>query len=68
MAESSDEYTCNNCGSKYQLTYDTDEVSYEPDNCPFCGDVVEQNEEFGFVSEDSIWDTDPDLDLDEDEK
>jgi len=41
MAELEKEHACENCGSKYRLMYDEDQVSFAPDNCPFCGDLVE---------------------------
>jgi len=41
MAELEKEHACENCGSKYRLMYDEDQVAYAPDNCPFCGDLVE---------------------------
>jgi len=41
MAELEKDHACDNCGSKYRLMYDEDQVSYTPDNCPFCGDLVE---------------------------
>lgn len=41
MAELEKEHACDNCGSKYRLLYDEDQVAYTPDNCPFCGDLVE---------------------------
>lgn len=41
MAELEKEHVCDNCGSKYRLLYDEDQVAYTPDNCPFCGDLVE---------------------------
>lgn len=67
MAEVSKQHSCDNCGSDYQLTYESDDVSYEPDNCPFCGDVLNEQEEFGFTSEDSIaWDSDTESEDDED--
>lgn len=41
MAEKEVESTCENCGSEYRLAYDDEQVSYNPDNCPFCGDLNE---------------------------
>lgn len=32
---------CNNCGLKFALTYDQEEIDDAPDYCPFCGDLVE---------------------------
>ena len=59
MSETAKDHSCDNCGSKYQLIFDIDEVSYEPDNCPFCGDVITEQEQFSFSNDDMIdWDED----------
>jgi hypothetical protein len=59
------EKTCNNCGSSFTLSYEEDEVSYQPTNCPFCGDYFEDSsEELDFSdddfpeSEDSLYEDD----------
>lgn len=45
--------TCDNCGSTFALSFDTDEVSYEPTHCPFCGDFYDtENEELDFNDDD----------------
>jgi len=45
--------TCDNCGSTFALSFDTDEVSYEPSHCPFCGDFYDtENEELDFNDND----------------
>lgn len=45
--------TCDNCGSTFALSFDTDEVSYEPTHCPFCGDFYDtENEELDFNDRD----------------
>jgi DNA replicative helicase MCM subunit Mcm2 (Cdc46/Mcm family) len=45
--------TCDNCGSTFALSFDTDEVSYEPSHCPFCGDFYDtENEELDFNDKD----------------
>lgn len=54
MAELEKEQECDNCGSKYRLLYDEDQVSYDPENCPFCGDLVNISE--GIEVEESDWD------------
>ena len=41
MSEQEKDSTCENCGSTYRLVYDDEQVSYNPDNCPFCGDLNE---------------------------
>jgi hypothetical protein len=52
MAEIEKEASCTNCGSVYRLMYDTDSVSYEADNCPFCGDLINgYDNDFDFKSE-----------------
>jgi hypothetical protein len=67
MGESIKQHSCDNCGSRYQLIYDIDEVSYEADNCPFCGDVLNEEIEIGFDGDEAIdWD-DGDSSDDEDE-
>lgn len=40
MPEVELELECENCGSKCRVLYDTDQVHYDPENCPFCGEVV----------------------------
>ena len=43
---------CGNCGSSFRLMYDSEEISYSPDNCPFCGDLVFPDaEELDFTKE-----------------
>lgn len=40
---------CDNCGSSFALSFDSDEVSYEPTHCPFCGDFYDsESEELDF--------------------
>lgn len=63
MAELEKEHACDNCGSKYRLLYDEDQVAYTPDNCPFCGDLVEGYDDLDIEEEtcdrdvESDWDT-----------
>jgi hypothetical protein len=40
MPELELELNCDNCGSKCRVIYDTDQVHYDPETCPFCGEVV----------------------------
>jgi transcription initiation factor IIE alpha subunit len=40
MPEVELELNCDNCGSKCLIRYDTDQVHYDPESCPFCGEVV----------------------------
>lgn len=45
--------TCDNCGSMFALSFEDDEVSYEPTHCPFCGDFYDTvNEELDFNDDD----------------
>ena len=45
--------TCDNCGSMFSLSFEDDEVSYEPTHCPFCGDFYDtENEEIDFNDKD----------------
>jgi len=45
--------TCDNCGSMFALSFEDDEVSYEPTHCPFCGDFYDtENEELDFNDDD----------------
>ena len=45
--------TCDNCGSMFSLSFEDDEVSYEPTHCPFCGDFYDtENEELDFNDKD----------------
>ena len=45
--------TCDNCGSMFSLSFEDDEVSYEPTHCPFCGDFYDtENEELDFNDSD----------------
>lgn len=47
MAELEKELSCENCASKFKLIYDNDLTDYEPDNCPFCGDLLEVKWDIG---------------------
>lgn len=38
MAELEKEMHCENCGSKCHIIYDSEQVHYTPENCPFCGE------------------------------
>lgn len=37
--------TCDNCGSMFSLSFESDEVSYSPSHCPFCGDYYDNEKE-----------------------
>ena len=47
MSELEKELACENCASKYRLMYDEEQVAYTPDNCPFCGDLIEVKWDLG---------------------
>lgn len=40
MPEIERSMVCENCGSACRMIYDNDDVRYEPENCPFCGELV----------------------------
>lgn len=50
MGEFEREVHCENCGSQCRIIYDSDQVHYDPENCPFCGEVVGT-----VVEEDDLW-------------
>lgn len=31
---------CDNCGSSCRVMFDNEQVNYDPENCPFCGEIV----------------------------
>lgn len=40
MAEFERELLCENCGSQCRIIYDSEQVHYDPETCPFCGEIV----------------------------
>jgi PHP family Zn ribbon phosphoesterase len=64
------EIVCDNCDSQFTLSFNENDVSYHPTNCPFCGDFVsggEQDdiEDLDFESEsdiDNLLESDEELD------
>jgi len=53
VAELEREMHCENCGSQCRIIYDADQVHYDPETCPFCGEIAgtvveEEWEEFDF--------------------
>lgn len=64
MAEVSKEYVCESCGSVFQISYLKDDVSYDPELCPFCGDMLnigsEEEDEKSFYNREDL-DTDDDF-------
>lgn len=61
MSEVEKTLFCENCGSTARLIFDPEEVNYEPETCPFCGELV------GTISEDEEWDDFDEDGLEEDE-
>lgn len=62
--------TCDNCGSTFALSFDTDEVSYEPTHCPFCGDFYDAEAEeldFNDDEEDAFESLEDDLNGDDED-
>lgn len=63
MAEFEREIHCENCGSQCRIIYDSDQVHYDPENCPFCGEVVGtmvDEEEWDELEDDGLGDEDDD--------
>jgi hypothetical protein len=62
MSEVEKTLFCENCGSSARLIFDPEEVNYEPENCPFCGELV------GTLVEEEEWDElDDDLEDEDDD-
>jgi hypothetical protein len=40
MAEFERELHCENCGSQCRIIYDSEQVHYDPETCPFCGEIA----------------------------
>lgn len=40
MSELEREMHCENCGSACRIIYDSEQVHYDPETCPFCGEIV----------------------------
>jgi len=60
--------TCDNCGSLFSLSFEEDEVSYNPTHCPFCGDFYDtENEELDFNDNEDDYEVDED-DLNDDDE
>ena len=59
MSEVERHLYCENCDSSARIIYDAEEVSYEPEVCPFCGENVgtlvdEFDEDFDLEDEDLL--------------
>ena len=61
---------CDNCGSSFVLSYENEEVSYNPSHCPFCGDFFDsESDELNFNDEESsYYDNEEQMDLFEDDE
>ncbi len=44
MSEETKDLSCSECGSVYTLSYQVSDVSYEPDMCPFCGAMIDEDD------------------------
>lgn len=65
MAELEREMLCENCGSKCRIIYDSEQVHYDPETCPFCGEIVgtmvdELDDEEDLWGDDGLSDEDAD--------
>lgn len=61
MAEFEREIHCENCGSVCRIIYDSDQVHYDPETCPFCGEVagtVIEEDEWEELEDDGLGDED----------
>lgn len=64
MPEFERELHCENCGSLCRIIYDPDQVHYDPETCPFCGEiagtVVEEDDLWEELEDDGLSDEDDD--------
>ena len=63
MSELERELHCENCGSQCRIIYDPDQVHYDPETCPFCGEIVGtivDEEEWEEFDDDGLGDEDDD--------
>ena len=61
MAEFERELHCENCGSACRIIYDSDQVHYDPETCPFCGEVagtIIEEDEWEELEDDGLGDED----------
>lgn len=63
------EIVCDNCDSQFTLSFNENDVSYHPTNCPFCGDFVssEESEEIETLDFESDSEIDDLLESDEED-
>jgi hypothetical protein len=55
MAELEREMHCENCGSRCRIIYDSEQVHYDPETCPFCGEIVGTLDEEDLLDEEDVW-------------
>ena len=48
---------CGNCESYFDLSFEENLVSQEPEYCPFCGEVIEEPME-DYIEDDDDFETD----------
>jgi hypothetical protein len=60
MAELERELQCENCGSQCRIIYDSDQVHYDPETCPFCGEIAGTvvDEDWDELDDDGLGDDD----------
>ena len=60
MAELERELHCENCGSQCRIIYDSDQVHYDPETCPFCGEIAGTvvDEDWDELDDDGLGDDD----------
>jgi hypothetical protein len=54
--------SCENCGAKWAVTYDTDQCDSSPEVCPFCGAAASSLDS---QDEDDVYDGDEEDNYDE---
>lgn len=63
MAELERDMHCENCGSQCRILYDADQVHYDPETCPFCGEIagtIVDEDEWDELDDDGLGDEDDD--------
>ena len=62
MAELERELHCENCGGACRIIYYSYQVHYDPETCPFCGEiagtVVDEDDEWEDFDDDGLSDDD----------
>lgn len=44
-------YDCVDCGASFKVLHDLDSTVYHVNNCPFCGETLDQDNMFDFDEE-----------------